>query len=724
MRRIHRVLSAVLFLLSLYGSTLRLEGAPHGPDGGGEAARYSGIEDLRGYADLAVHGVVRSVTPLLLHESPFQEVLVDVRRVLLPAGTDVGSVRVLVLGGEAEGHETAIPGAPDFEAGQEVVLFLKAWEGAYLIVGIQQGLFRVVEVEGRRLAVRDFTWASLVDPPGGLVDGAERLPLDVVLGEGGTESPMEVPARTPNMPPALLLSARESVVPDLPARAPRTARSGRDGSNATGWGVALLVAGLLALLRSTGVLGRLIGRRPTSSACGLLAAGMATALALAVPARSEAYGSRFTDSTGAIASRWVFDDGSPEPSVIASSRSVQYAIQVGGTSDVPGDQEKDTIASIATSWSTTGMASFHWVRIADDTRPLSEMRSGDKKNVIYWLTGTSVDPHGLDLHYIPSLTFLRTSIAGEISDADICLNGRDFTWGITGNLNDWSRPDVGSTVAHELGHAAGLDHSAMLSATMAARRPMQDPTSARSLTLDDQIGLAVKYPSAAFGTRTGSIYGTIRTTTGRRLHRAIISVHRLISGEVVAAVLSRNGSFNVRGLDPGSYVLQTQALGRTSADSLRFFQTVDSLSASTDFHSIASEDLTATVQAGRWTGVTLVVEEGATTMSASLLCLRSADSEHEFGFSPPIMAHRSDSGRRIGLVGGNLPMTQGEVSSVRSSGVIEMGFTGQAQFDAPLANIEWTLFVSASARLGPRTLELTRTDGSRLLVIGGIEVVP
>ena len=66
---------------------------------------------------------------------------------------DLGAtITVRVPGGQIGRYRTLFVGAPEFREGDEVVLFLRSFEGRQLIVGLSQGVFRVVpDGAGRRL---------------------------------------------------------------------------------------------------------------------------------------------------------------------------------------------------------------------------------------------------------------------------------------------------------------------------------------------------------------------------------------------------------------------------------------------------------------------------------------------------------------------------------------------------------------------------------------------
>lgn len=80
---------------------------------------------------------------------------------------------------------------------------------------------------------------------------------------------------------------------------------------------------------------------------------------------------------------------------------------------------------------------------------------------------------------------------GEILDADMSLNGFEYTWSLDGAEGT---VDVQSIVAHEAGHVLGLGESTVPDATMYGFA-VTGETSKRDLHEDDVEGLCTLYPA-------------------------------------------------------------------------------------------------------------------------------------------------------------------------------------------------------------------------------------
>lgn len=81
---------------------------------------------------------------------------------------------------------------------------------------------------------------------------------------------------------------------------------------------------------------------------------------------------------------------------------------------------------------------------------------------------------------------------GEIVDADMELNGRDFRFAIL-DKTDPMFTDIANTVTHEAGHFVGLDHASDPHTTMYPAAPYGE-ISKRQLAQDDIDGICEIYP--------------------------------------------------------------------------------------------------------------------------------------------------------------------------------------------------------------------------------------
>jgi hypothetical protein len=107
-------------------------------------------------------------------------------------------------------------------------------------------------------------------------------------------------------------------------------------------------------------------------------------------------------------------------------------------------------------------------------------------------------PHQSKIIALTTVTFCSApsgapcDAAGKVLDADIEMNGVDFTF-TASPLPGMVQYDIQNTVTHEAGHFIGLDHTMVSDATMFATAPAGERAK-QSLEQDDEDGLCEIYP--------------------------------------------------------------------------------------------------------------------------------------------------------------------------------------------------------------------------------------
>lgn len=125
--------------------------------------------------------------------------------------------------------------------------------------------------------------------------------------------------------------------------------------------------------------------------------------------------------------------------------------------------------------------------------------------------------------------------------------------------------DLQTVATHELGHFIGLDHSAIVRATMfpfAAVKQTQ-------LSWDDVAGASLLYPKSALDIQTGAISGTISLTGA--VFGAHVSANSTDSNNpfgafpnvrksAIGTLTDPSGNYTIKGLPPGSYLVIAEPL--------------------------------------------------------------------------------------------------------------------------------------------------------------------
>lgn len=141
------------------------------------ATTYLPIADglLADQARVVLEGTVEQGGPALEGDRPWTEYQIRVERLLKGSvGDEVIAVRV-PGGVRPDGLALKIWGAPEFETGERVLLFLaRRHDGSYGVLHLMLGAFREVEMDGQRLAMRDTSEAEPAEGEDGERPGAVR----------------------------------------------------------------------------------------------------------------------------------------------------------------------------------------------------------------------------------------------------------------------------------------------------------------------------------------------------------------------------------------------------------------------------------------------------------------------------------------------------------------------------------------------------------------------
>ena len=216
------------------------------------------------------------------------------------------------------------------------------------------------------------------------------------------------------------------------------------------------------------------------------------------------------------------------------------------------------------SWSA--VADIQFFETAANAETVSPPDQGDGINLI---TVSSANRSLFESSGAPANTRVFYDASGAIVEADIALNPEvDFsTDGTPGTY------DLESTLAHEVGHLLGLEHSAVISATMQPRQAKNGTynlpaISQRTLSEGDTAQARALYGPAG----ASSVAGRVITNAAGRT-RSVVGAHffaeEVATGRVVASsVSSISGQYRIAGLRPGVYRVFAQPLDLILASDL------------------------------------------------------------------------------------------------------------------------------------------------------------
>lgn len=235
-----------------------------------------------------------------------------------------------------------------------------------------------------------------------------------------------------------------------------------------------------------------------------------------------------------------------------SNSSVVFTINDGADPRIADGTDEAAVRLAFREWDDVSSSRIAFFEDTGASRSRTDWSSDDVHLVIWDMAGTSgfFDSASGGLVAITPVDFVPNT--GEILDADILFNGKNYTFStdLTGGTFD-----IQNVATHEVGHFIGLDHSAVVGATMNPFANTGD-TRLRSLEQDDIAGASAIYPA---GSQPGWIEGTLLLGTSP-ISGAHVVAEDLDGNPCSAGLTDHNGVFRIKGLDQGQYVVYAEPL--------------------------------------------------------------------------------------------------------------------------------------------------------------------
>jgi hypothetical protein len=272
----------------------------------------------------------------------------------------------------------------------------------------------------------------------------------------------------------------------------------------------------------------------------------------------RAYTLQYRDNSGIVARRWL-----ARPIIVALSTSLgSPPPNIKQGSDVVGAARR-----ALQRWA--GVADIQFFETSSSLQSISLPHLGDRINLI---TVSTENAAAFGSFENPGRTRVFYDSGGAIVEADIALNP-NVLFSSDGTPGTY---DLESTFTHEVGHLLGLEHSAILGATMQPRQAMNGlynlpAFTQRTLSEDDIAGARALYGSRA---GTGSIFGRLVATSvggqSQKVFGGHVFAEDALTGRVIAGnVTLPSGEYRIDALPPGNYRVIGQSLdGPVSADEI------------------------------------------------------------------------------------------------------------------------------------------------------------
>jgi hypothetical protein len=309
---------------------------------------------------------------------------------------------------------------------------------------------------------------------------------------------------------------------------------------------------------------------------------------------------------------------------------------------------------------------------------------------------------------------------GAIAEADVAINpAQQFsTDGTPGTY------DLESTFVHELGHFLGLDHSALIGASMQPRQVQNatngsfvlTQTSPRTLSDDDLAGIR-----SIYGQRTPRAVGAISGVLNYPFAGAHVFVQNSATGRVVGSAITKSdGSYRIDQIPPGDYRVRAEYLDEPVRR--------NEITAATGPYSninlgpaFQTNETTVTVTASATATPVLVVVTVPPSVNARIQGLNGIVHAGPMPFVPGATYRYYVGGDGVDQIPAanfslDSPFFQIDASSYQS----EPFFAGQLGYPVVSFNVR----VLDNAKFGDYTLRLTRANGESVYLAAGIVVDP
>ncbi len=425
----------------------------------------------------------------------------------------------------------------------------------------------------------------------------------------------------------------------------------------------------------------------------------------------RAYTVQYASASSLNARRWL-----TQPIIISLSTSLASPppnIKTG--SDVVGAARR-----ALRHWSSISNVQFF--ETSSTTQTISPANAGDHVNLI---TVSSDNAASFNSEDNPGRTRVFSDASGAITEADIALNP-NVAFSTDGTVGTY---DLESTFTHEIGHLLGLEHSAIISATMQPRQAMNGlfglpAFTQRSLSYDDIAGARALYGSRI---GTGSLFGRLVTNSFGGQSQPVFGAHvfaeETSTGRVIAGSITlHSGDYRIDGLPPGSYRVIGQGLdGPIEPEEIAtargsYAGLIDTTPPFRTYIATRSASQSIAVSADKATSLGFFVSSSLPQLAPRLMGMNGELST----VALPLSAGRKV---RVYIAGEGMDeIPPSGISSTSPFISIDPESVIEEQFDTPYPAISFEITVARNTPAGEYSIVLESSEGEIVYVVGALTI--
>jgi Matrixin len=429
----------------------------------------------------------------------------------------------------------------------------------------------------------------------------------------------------------------------------------------------------------------------------------------------RAYTLQYRDASGIVARRWLV-----RPIIVAFSSSLSSPpANIKPGSDVMGAARR-----ALERWSS--VADIQFLETRSTAQTVSPPNAGDRINLI---TVSADNAAMFGLSEGPGRTRVFSDSGGAIIEADIALNPNDL-FSSDGTPGTY---DLESTFTHEVGHLLGLEHSAVIGATMQPRQAQNGlygmpAFTQRTLSEDDAAGARALYGSqAGRGSISGKLIATSIAGSSRPIFGGHVFAEDALTGRLIAGSLTMaSGEYRIDALPPGRYRLIGQSLdGPVAASDIAaaggsYSNLLETLP---PFRSIVrggpSPSRSIAVTSDTTTSVGFFVSSSpAPTVKPRLIGMNGE-------LSTTVLPLEAGGTFTVYVAGEGLDQIPASGISISSPFFsVDQFSVAEAQFDTPYPVISFEITVDPYAPPGEYSIRLQSSDGEFVYLAGALTIDP